>query len=310
MELRQLEIFRILAKELNFTRAAERAHCVQSNVSVQMRRLEGELGVQLFERLGAKVRLTPHGATLLPYAERVLQTLKEAQHATTSGGMPIGKLTVGAPESVLTYRLPGVIRSFRDKFPSVELVFRGLGSREVGTELENGEIDVGLVIDDTLANPQLYVESLRSESVVLLVQPGHALLKSSARISPEALSAQPFLLTDVGCAYRNKLERALARANVRPEAITEFGSVETIKRYASLGMGIACLPEIIAHQELVSGKLIVLPWKGPELGMHTLMAWHSDKWLSPAMQSFVSLLRATLRDHEPRTRSKRARKLR
>src|ERR671922_874214 len=73
MELRQLDIFRILARELNFTRAAHRANCVQSNVSVQIRALEDELRVPLFERLGQQVRLTVHGKRLLPYAERILR---------------------------------------------------------------------------------------------------------------------------------------------------------------------------------------------------------------------------------------------
>ena len=73
MELRQLEIFCILTRELNFTRTAERVHCVQSNVSVQIRSLERELGVRLLDRLSQKVRLTAHGARLLPDAERVLR---------------------------------------------------------------------------------------------------------------------------------------------------------------------------------------------------------------------------------------------
>ena len=112
MELRQLELFCILTYELNFTRTAERAHCVQSNVSVQIRSLERELGVRLFERLGQSVHLTPYGARLLPYAERVLGILEEARTAVQGGDIPLGKLVIGSPESVLTYRLPKVIRAF------------------------------------------------------------------------------------------------------------------------------------------------------------------------------------------------------
>ncbi len=294
MEFRQLEIFRILAGELNFTRTAERAHCVQSNVSVQIRSLEGELGVQLFERLGQKVKLTAHGEKLLPYADRILRLIEEAQAVAVGDGDHAGTLVVGSPESVLTYRLPRVIRMFRAKFPHVQLVFRSVGSTEIPAQLEHGEIDIGLVIDDSFTEPKCHVEGLCPEPVVLLVEPGHALLNRRKRIQADELSTQPFLLTDVGCAYRSKLERALAVSNVRPKAIMEFTSVETIKRCAELGMGIACLPEIVVHRELVTGRLAALPWNSSELAMKTLIAWHEDKWLSPSMKAFISLMRSSL----------------
>src|SRR5882757_6595505 len=99
MEFRQLNIFRILAHELSFTKAAKRAHCVQLNVSVQIRAMEQELGVPLFERLGLHVRLTAHGALLLPYAERMLHLLEEADSVTKGGDHPSGTLVIGSPES-------------------------------------------------------------------------------------------------------------------------------------------------------------------------------------------------------------------
>lgn len=293
MELRQLEIFRILAHELNFTRAAERAHCVQSNVSVQIRAVEQELGVQLFERLGQHVKLTAHGERLLPYAERILRLLEEARSVTKDGNNPAGPLLIGSPESVLTYRLPPVLHAFRTKFPDVELAFRAVGGRELVPQLEHGELDMGLVIEDELKGSNLEVESLCAEPLTLLAHPQHPLLSRRA-IAAEDLREEPFLLTDAGCAYRSKLERALASAHVRPKAIMEFTSVETIKQCAALGMGVACLPMIVASSEIATGKLAALPWSGIDLSMRTLAVWHKDKWQSPAMEAFLSLLRKRL----------------
>ncbi len=294
MEIRQLMIFRAVARELSFTRAAQQAHCVQSNVSVQIRALERELGVQLFERLGQRVRLTSDGARLLPYAERVLRLTDEAGAAIRSGGSPAGSLIIGSPESVLTYRLPSVIRAFRSRFPQVELVFRGSGSSALTSRLESGEIDLGLVIDDVLETSRCHVERLCVEAIVLVVQPRHPLLKHGNKIRLEELGSQTFLLTDVGCAYRALLERTLGESGIRCERVMEFTSVETIKHCAALGLGVACLPKIVVQQELASRRLAIVPWRGPALVMNTLMAWHRDKWLSPALQSFVSLLREYL----------------
>ncbi len=293
MEFRQLNIFRILAHELNFTRAAKRAHCVQSNVSVQIRAMEQELGVPLFERLGQQVRLTAHGSLLLPYAERMLHLLEEANTVTKGGDHPAGNLIIGSPESVLTYRLPPVLKLFRAQYPQVNLLFRGVASAELITHLERGDLDLGLVIDDDLKDVRLHVEHVCLEAMVLVAQVKHPLL-SRARIGPKDLAGQTFLLTDVGCSYRTKLEHALAQADVEAETVMEFSSVETIKQCTALGMGIACLPGLVVEEEIATGKLAVIPWDGSKLTMQTIVAWHKDKWLSPAMKAFLSLLRQQL----------------
>ena len=95
MELRQLEIFRALAEELHFTRAAERVHCVQSNVTIQIRALERELGTPLFDRLAKRVALTEAGRRFLPYAERVLSTIEEARRTVSTDSIPAGPLRIG-----------------------------------------------------------------------------------------------------------------------------------------------------------------------------------------------------------------------
>jgi DNA-binding transcriptional LysR family regulator len=294
MEIRQLEIFRILAHELSFTRAAERAHCVQSNVTVQIRSIEEELGVPLFERMGRRVQLTLHGKRLLPYAEKVLHLMNEAATVTVGRDAPAGTLIIGSPESVLTYRIPQVAQKFRARFPEVELVFRACGTRELQPQLEQGLLDFGLVIDDDAGDSHLQVEGLCPEALTLLVRPGHELsLRASVRAAD--LRGQTLLLTDRGCAYRSKLERALAQAVVTPKSVMEFSNVETIKQCAVLGMGVACLPAMVAKIEVSQGKLTALPWKGPSLSMQTLLVWHKDKWLSPAMHAFFALLRTQLK---------------
>ena len=293
MELRQIEIFKMLAEELNFTRAGRRIHCVQSNVSVQIRSLEKEFGVQLFERLGQRVRLTAQGQTFLPYAERILRLIQEAAAVTRGGENPAGTLVIGMPESVLTYRLPPVLQVFRSNWPHVELVFRGISSLELIPCLERGDLDLGLVIDDAIRIPGIHAEVLCNEPLVLTVQPGHPLLRAPI-VQPEDLGSYTFLLTDQGCAYRSKLETALARVHVRPRTVMEFTSVEAIKQCAALGMGIACLPKIVVERELASSKLVVLPAASFELAMNTLAVWHRDKWISPAMKAFLSLIRLHL----------------
>jgi DNA-binding transcriptional LysR family regulator len=296
MELRQLDLFRILAYELSFTRAARRAHCVQSNVTVQIRNLEAELGVPLFERLGKGVRLTSHGQRLLPYAEHVQQLLMEGTAAAIGENRPTGNLAIGSPESVLTYRLPPVLLAYRASFPDVSLTLSAMGNDPLVTQLEQGKLDLALVIDDPLRFRHLRAEILCEERLVLLAPPSHRLATRPA-IEASALREETFLLTDSERPYRAKLERVLAREGGWPQSIMEFSSVEAIKQCAVLGMGIACLPAIVAAPEIASGKLAVLPWETSGLTMLTQAVWHKDKWLSPAIEAFLTLLRDRLVPH-------------
>lgn len=290
MEFRQLQIFRILAHELNFTRTAEKAHCVQSNVTVQIREIEKELGVPLFERLSKNVSLTPNGRILLPYAERILQLLDEAAIAVAEETAPSGTLYIGSPESVLTYRLPPVLKSFRSKCPDVDLVFRANGINELIPQLDRGELDFGLAIGEAFEHPRLQVESLCDEPLLLLTHPEHPLLRRDNLVAQD-LAGQAFLLTEIGCAYRSKLESVLDGEQIKLGSIIEFTSVETIKQCAALGMGIACLPAIVADFEMAAGRLASLDWAGSDLTMRTLVAWHRDKCFPPAMKAFFALLR-------------------
>jgi DNA-binding transcriptional LysR family regulator len=289
MELRQLEIFRVLAEELNFTRTAERVHCVQSNVTVQIRALETELGVPLFERLGKRVQLTEHGRQLVPYTERVLGLLEEAKSGLLSGAEPRGVLRVGAPESVLTYRLPPVLRMLRERYPKIELTFVAQTCSKIWSLLERGAADLAFAINEVPELPNLQVQTLCEEPMGLLAHPDHPLAKLRS-VTPADLVMQTLLLTEEDCAYRLKLEGILSSVGLRPTSVLAFSSVEAIKQCAALSLGLAHLPLVTAKEEIASGRLKELGWGGPALSMYTLMAWHKDKWRSAAMNAFLGLV--------------------
>ncbi len=295
MEVRQLEIFQTLAEELNFTRTAERVHCVQSNVTGQIRSLEQELGTQLFDRLAKRVVLTEAGKRLLPYAEKVLVTLTEAKNALSNSAAPSGPLRVGAPESVLTYRLPLVLRKFRKQFPNVELIFRPYEDANLVHPLESGQLDVTIRMADEIANERLSSIRLRTERIIFVTGPMHP-LAAKAKVGPEDLRGQTLLLTEAGCAYRKKLDDLLSLRGIRPKNTTEFTSVEAIKGCAALGMGVALLPEIAVAAELRDDRLRALRWSGTPMDISTQVIWHRDKWISPALDVFVKTLQKELQE--------------
>jgi DNA-binding transcriptional LysR family regulator len=304
MEIRQLEIFRALTEELHFTRAAARVHCVQSNVTTQIRALESELGTPLFDRLAKRVVLTDAGRRFLPYVERVLSTIEEARATATQSAMPSGPLRIGTTESVLTYRLPRVLSRFRRLYPKVELTFRPCPDRGLVRLIESGELDLAVWIDAAVQLDRLKTLRLRRETLIFIAAPKHS-LAARKRITPHHLAGQNLLLPTVGCSFRRNLDRLLSVMNIRPESVTEFSNVEAIKKCVSLGMGLGLLPEIVVARELARKQIIALTWSGPVMDIATYVVWHKDKWISPALGAFISLLEEMLKDPSGRPNSAR-----
>jgi DNA-binding transcriptional LysR family regulator len=294
MEVRHLQIFCILAEELNFTRTAQRVHTVQSNVTTQIKMLEAELGARLFDRLGRRVVLTEAGRRFQPFAIQALNAMDQGKRAIASDSEPSGPLRIGAPESILTYRLPAVVNVLHRRFPRIELVFAPHVGAAVFNDLEAGRIDLAFHMCDTVPNPAFGSTKLYQETILLLSHPGHVLAQK-ASVKPADLSGKNLLLTENGCAYRSRFDRILANQKVCPGHITEFSSIEAIKKCMAARMGIALLPAIAVARELRDKECIAIRWAGPALDVATYLTWHHDKWISPALAAFRDVLMKSLR---------------
>lgn len=293
MELRQLTTFRMVAETLSFSRTAQALNYVQSSVTAQIQGLEEELGVRLFDRLGKRVALTDAGVRLLPYAEKILRLSEEARCVVTGGDAPTGTLTITAPESICTYCLPEVLIQFRRRFPHVKLLFRPNSFLDMRRVVSEGEVDIAFVIEERLYSNSLMIEALAPAPLHLLVSPEHHLAGVPA-VSTRDLEGEQFLLTNMGCAYRNVLERALNQAGAHFSTNLEFESVEAIKQCAIASMGIAFLPAMTVARELEAGSLLPLNWEDQQFSAVIQMLWHKDKWLSPALQAFLEVAREVL----------------
>jgi DNA-binding transcriptional LysR family regulator len=301
MELRQVKTFRTVARELSFSRAAASLGYVQSSVSSQVASLERELGVPLFDRLGRSITLTEAGRVMLVYSERLLGLAEEAEEAVadagTGSGEIAGSLSLSAPETLLTYRLPALLALFHERYPKVRLslkptaVGKLLGSTRKA--LERGQVDVALVLDvPPVSIDGLSVEVLAEEAVSVVAPSAHTLANSTVVI-PSDLVGETVLLPEApesGCAYRGRFERQLSEGGVVPGETLEFQSIEAIKRCVSAGMGVSVLPTVAVQTELVAGSLSELRWREP-IRVGTLMAWNSERWASPALRAFLQTAR-------------------
>jgi DNA-binding transcriptional LysR family regulator len=302
MELRDLVAFREVARQASFSQAAARLGYVQSTISAQIQSLERDLGATLFDRLGRSVALTDAGRALLPLAERMLELSASAESAVARAvardGDLVGSISVSAPESLLTYRLPAVLSRFRELAPDVRIDLkptpigrlRGAPRRA----LASGLVDVAFVLDTPLRIPGLCAERLLREDISVIAAPSHR-LASVHRAGPDDLDGEVVLLPeapDSGCAYRGQFERQLADRHVSPRESLEFASIETVKQCVVAGMGIAALPSVAVASDVAAGNLVRLAWR-PTFEVYTQVAWNERRSLSPAIAAFIDAARAT-----------------
>ncbi|MEU2929610.1 LysR family transcriptional regulator [Streptomyces sp. NPDC007251] len=286
MELRLLVTFEKVATALSFTRAAAELSYAQSSVTGQIRALESSLGVELFDRLGSRIRLTEAGERLLPYARQIIELADEARAAVVEPEEPSGTLTVGTMESLTSYRLPPLLEYFHHRHPGVRLALRTTIGDETRQALRQGAYDVGFLMEERTEHPGLTTAVLAEEPLALVAAPGHPL--TGAAVATADLVGRPLLATEPGCAYRDLFERELrALGDVD---FLEFGTIEATKRAAAAGLGIALLPEVTVAAELADASLVRLDWE-PPFRLHTQLAWRAGKRLPAHARLFVEQAR-------------------
>ncbi|MEC0247108.1 LysR family transcriptional regulator [Paenibacillus chitinolyticus] len=293
MEVRQLITFRTVASTLNFSRAAEVLNYVPSNVTMQMKALEDELGVRLFDRLGKQLVLTTAGKRFLIHIQGVLNKLDEARSVVHDNENLSGTLTISANEVLCAYRLPVVFHLFRSRYPGVRLIFRSVPNQELKQTLFEGTADVVFMLDESIRSTGLAVEPLLEETFRFFAAPDHPLAKRTV-LQLDDFHGEVFLTNEKGCPYRTMFDRAFEKEGIDSITYLEFQSAEAIKQCAITGIGIAFLPEITAKAEVERGELVALPWQIPDLHVYTQMLWHKDKWLSPIIISFIEAAREVL----------------
>ena len=293
MELRDLKTFVVVARNLNFNKAAAALNTAQSTISARIAILEEELGVYLFDRMGRRVALTDAGSRLFDFAQRMIDLEDEARTSVVGDSSIGGALTVRVPESLCVHRFGGVIHTFRKRFPLVRLSFISCTLDGLEADLRQGVTDLAFVYMDAVTAPDLIVDLLGTEPLVLAAAPSHPLARKR-RIGPSDLQDVPLLLSKGDCSYRRMFEGLLGEHRVVPGVGLEFQSLAVLKKCLSLDLGVSILPAIAVESETQAGHLVTLPWKGEDLETGILMIHHRKKWISPMLESFMEVARTRM----------------
>jgi DNA-binding transcriptional LysR family regulator len=287
MELRHLRYFVAVAEEKHFGRAAARLRIAQPPLSRQIQALEKELGFRLFERTRRQVELTSAGRVLLAHAAKIFDAVDVGVHeAERASRGESGRIVVAYPSTFAYSGLPELVRSFRAKFPVVEIVLRELAPQVQVEALRDGSIDVGFV-RAPFVEPGLISELVRSEPLVAALPSGHPL--ASRKVIPLGLLAkEPFVMfpRTRGPAYFDQLIRLCNEAGFTPRIVQEAPQLDIVSLVAA-GLGVSLLPSSI--RAIRRAGIVLRPIVGgPRTDL--LVAW-SARSSSAVLREFLEVVR-------------------
>src|SRR5580765_1502617 len=260
MDLTALRIFLRVAEERSFSRAAAKVHRTQPAVRQSVKRLEDELGEQLFDRSSKSGTLTDAGRLLQNYGQRLVRLAEEAELAMRElRDLRRGRVLIGANEAAIHTLLPLIAR-FRTRYPDIAIDVRRVPARQIAVEVQQGSLDFGALTFHP-AETGLIEVPVGSDELVLLVHPAHP-LAARRQVTMDQLATEPVVAHNDPSPARERVLRLFEQRRIALKMVIALPSLDGIKRAVELKLGVALLPRQCATTEIASGRLVAIPVTG------------------------------------------------
>ena len=291
MELRQLEYFMAVCQELHFTRAAEKLNIAQPTLSQQIRSLEDEVGLPLFDRIGRKIALTEAGKIMLGHCQRVFHEIEQARLAIRDlDGLERGALSIGSLLTCTNYLLPPAIQKYKQLYSNVELSVFGLRAEEIEKELLENNLDLGITFlpaenKDIVAIP-LYIEELS-----LAVPMDHP-FANEQQIEMRALENEPTILLPKNYFLRQLIDSYCSEIGIALKPTLEMTTMESLTQMVSEGIGMTILPAPYLdykNNNYIGNVKLINPTPKREIGL----IYRKNKFMCTATKAFIDLVTET-----------------
>lgn len=286
--LRQMQLFREVAAQLSYTRAAEALNLTQPAVFAQVRKMEDQLQTRLIERTGKDLHLTAAGKIVLDSASRVLDEMARLQmRLAEMQGLLRGRLSL-CVVSTAKYDIPARLGPFARAHPGIDIALSVRNREELLARFAANADDLyilGAVPEGLDAHWRRYADN----PLVLIAPPDHP-LAHRAGLKPRDIAQEPFILREPGSGTRAACERFFEQAGIAPRVSLEMGANESIKEAVRAGLGLSVVSRGSAELELDTGRLVALDVEGFPILRHWHVAWPAGKHLSPGARAFLKAL--------------------
>jgi LysR family transcriptional activator of glutamate synthase operon len=291
MELRQLRYVEAVARHRHFTRAAEELHIAQSALSHQIKRLEAELGTELFSRNSRSVTVTEAGEAVAARARGVLDQVDGLRHEVDElRGLVRGELGVGATLPAGQIDVPSVLVRFSDAYPGIEVELQEGTAGDMRGYLLEGRIDVAFSLLAEDPPPEIAVEPLGEEEIVAAFPAGKG--PDRERVTAAELARQSLITPRSGSAIKRAVDDFLVRSGKTMDITLESGDPFLLRCLVSAGFGAAILPASLTRRE---GPPIDVRGLRPAVRLPATLIWDGRRHQTPAARAFIDFIREQVR---------------
>ncbi|MCG6970612.1 MAG: LysR family transcriptional regulator [Gammaproteobacteria bacterium] len=296
---RRLHVFFTVARLLSFTKAAETLHMTQPAVTFQVRQLEEHFNTRLFDRTHNRISLTEAGQKVYEYAERIFQLYNELENSVRElTGDISGVLILGASTTIAEYMLPALLGDFKAKYPDVNLRLKVSNTDGIVSMVEHNVIDLG-VVEAPVTNKNLAVDVCRTDRLVAIVPPNHALAEHDT-VPLSSIVEYPYICREEGSGTREVVLEYLREAGFDPSQlniIMELGSLEALKGAVESGIGISIVSRATLVKEIKLGTLKVLELE-PPMERPFSFVHQKHKFRQRAMEELLDFARKYCETHQ------------
>lgn len=305
MEIRQLKAFLAIAEAKTFTAGARKVNVTQAAISMQIRQLEEEVGLQLFTRTPRRVILTEAGEYLLERARKILREHDSAlAEIAEVAGAEYGRLRIGSASGTFAmHQLPSILGKLKVKFPRSELSVASGTSERLVDRIMHGEIDIAFV-SLPVDNLNISTESLFADEIVAIAHPTHPHAKEKF-ISAAMLAGEDLILGERGGNTRRMIDEFFNAANVRPNVTMELTRQEAINNMVENNLGVGMTGAKSVAKEIKDGKMVSWLIEGAEIKWELGLARLRGGHYSPIGKEFVRLCKESFLEREKELKAKR-----
>ena len=286
----QLKIFQAVVGHGGFNRASKYLRLSQPAISANIKKLEEELGIRLFERLGRSIQLTDAGKSVEEYANRLTAVATEMRQAVDKiKGIEVASLRCSAATTVGIYLLPKLLVQFKKQFPRVEMQLSLEHSRRIEDRVLANELDLGFVNDSFETSSKLATRNSFTDELVMITFRKHPFAEHP-KISPKKLGNLPLILGPKGSYTRKIIEKHLDTAGISYRCVMEVDNTEVIKAAVSEGLGLSIISLARIQQEIKNGLLLPIRISGISIKRQFKLIMLKNKTLSGPMKALLRIL--------------------
>lgn len=289
MEFRELSTFLQVAKLQSFSKAAKVLGYSQAAVTIQIKQLEQELGVHLFDRIGKQTSLTHQGSVFYDHAASIMRDIAQAKDAVSHPQKLNGHLCIGTIESICASLFPSLLTEYHKLHPEVNISIRTDSPDQLLEQINGNQLDLVYFMDKRVYDVKWEKVLEEPEEIVFAATADHPLAQKSEPLSLDDVLSYPMVVTEKNASYRLILEQYLAAMGKSLQPYLEIGNTDFILQFLKQNTGITFLPRFTVEKAVSEGYLRILSVKKFSIRTWRQILYHKDKWVTREMAEFIRL---------------------